>query len=302
MHVGVLGAGSLGSLIGGFLARELDVTLVGRPDHVQAIQRDGLTVDGEVSFDVHPTAVTSWSAVSDPDLCLVTVKSYDTEEAAAEIDEAPPPTVLTLQNGIGPLETLEETLPESTNVLGGTTTYGALLERPGVVQCTGLGEITIGTRTGVESPDADAAATSFSRAGINCLSVDDFPRRRWEKLVINAAINPITALAGVRNGAIRREPLRPIADRAAREAVTIAGHEGLTLDPNTAVENVFAVARSTEKNESSMARDLRRGRRTEIDSITGAIIQRADSHDRSVLVLETLDALVRAAERSVGDE
>lgn len=276
MHVAVLGAGSLGSLLGGLLARRHDVTLVGREEHMKAVASGGLRITGDLERTPPVAATTDWGATDDVDLCLVTVKAYDTAEAAAELAEQPPPIALTLQNGFGPVGELERALPPSTTVLAGVTTYGALLTEPGVVRCTGRGDAVVGAPEGGPSAPATDVATAFRTADIACDAVEDMPHRRWEKLAINAGINPVTALAQVSNGAVVKDPLRPIAVTAAREVGTVAEENGIELrrDPG---EALVEVARTTSENQSSMARDVANGRRTEIDAITGAVLDRIRS-------------------------
>lgn len=298
MHVAVMGAGSLGSLVGGLLADQHRVTLVGRAAHMRAVAADGLEITGLVERRVHPAATTDWGAVDDADLALITVKSYDTQGVARSIGTAPPPVVVTLQNGLGIVERLRDTLPPQCNVLAGTVTYGARLESPGEVRCTGLGDIALGDPGGGRDSAAERIAAGFTAAGIECEAAIDMPRRRWEKLAINAAINPVTALARVRNGAIREQPLRPIALAAAREVGSVATTRGIDVDPATATEAVLDVAARTRENESSMARDVRRGRRTEVDAITGAVIERAV--DEAIPVNRVLYGLVVGYEVGAG--
>lgn len=298
MHVAVMGAGSLGSLVGGLLAEQHRVTLVGRDAHMRAVAADGLEITGLVERTVHPAATTDWAAVDDVDVALVTVKTYDTEAAARAIAEASPPVVVTLQNGLGAVEVLRDVLPPQRKVLAGTVTYGARLESPGEVRCTGVGEIALGDPGGGRDSAAERLAAGFAAAGIECEAAIDMPRRRWEKLAINAAINPVTALARVRNGAIREHPLRPIALAAAREVGNVATTRGIDLNPDAASEAVLDVAARTRENESSMARDVRRGRRTEVDAITGAVIERAA--DDAVPVNRVLYGLVVGYEVGAG--
>lgn len=275
MDVAVFGAGSLGSLLGGLLARQGEVTLVGRQAHMRAVAADGLRITGEYDRRPAVAATTDWGAVGAVDLALVTVKAYDTDAAAAALSEDPPSIVLTLQNGLGPAETLESRLPPATTVLAGVTTMGARLSDAGVVRCTGRGRVDIGRPSGGPSAPAEQVATAFRAADISCEAVQDLPRRRWEKLAVNAGINPVTALAQVHNGAVTAEPLRPITVTAAREVGDVARENGIDL-PEDMRDIVLEVARGTGENESSMARDVRRGRRTEIDAITGSVLERAD--------------------------
>lgn len=286
MHVVVFGAGSLGSLVGGLLARAHDVTLVGRGDHVRAVNADGLRLTGAVDLTVHPEARTGPPASAD--LVLVTVKAFDTADAAAAlaaIDDAG--AVLSLQNGMGNEGTLAAALPWP--VLAGTTDFGAERTAPGVVRCNGVGEVVLGPPEGGESPVADRAGEAFREAGIDTTVADDMPRRLWTKLAVNAGINPVTALTRVDNGAVLEEPLAGTARAAARETAEAATAAGVGLDPGEAVAAMERVARDTADNVSSMRQDVEAGRRTEVDAINGYVVEQAPE---PVPVNRTLAALV----------
>ncbi|MCU4716652.1 ketopantoate reductase family protein [Halapricum hydrolyticum] len=290
MQVVVFGAGSLGSLIGGLLADEHDVTLVGREPHVGAVRERGLEITGEIETTTRPDAATT--VPGSAELAIVTVKSYDTAEAARALWAADPDVVLSLQNGLGNEETLAGTL--NGTVLAGTCTYGARLVEPGVVECTGVGTVTLGSRSGGRSDAAERTGSAFERGGIDTTVATDMPRRLWEKLAINAGINAITALARVENGALRDGPASEIAARAAREVARVARASGIDLADERAVSALEGVVETTAPNRSSMYQDLVAERRTEIDAINGAVIERASV---PVPVNETLTGLVRAWER-----
>jgi len=314
MRVVAFGAGSLGSLVGGLLAREHDVWLVGRDPHVGAVRERGLRIDGEVTAHVHPRAVTELPAERF-ELAVVTVKAFDTAAAAQALAGADVEAALSLQNGLGNEETLAAAL--DCPVLAGTCTYGARLEAPGRVACTGVGEVTLGPRESGESarrsdgagesaPDsggdmesalADRVGDAFDRAGIETTVASDMPRRLWEKLAVNAGINAVTALADVDNGALVDGPARETARAAARETATVARESGVDLPDEAAANAVTEVADATAANASSMRQDVHRESRTEIDAINGAVVERASG---PVPVNETLTALVRAWERERG--
>jgi 2-dehydropantoate 2-reductase len=286
VHVVVFGAGSLGSLVGGLLARTHEVTLVGRGEHVRAVRADRLRVTGEYDLTVHPGARTDPPASAD--LVLVTVKTFDTAGAAdalADMDEAG--AVLSLQNGMGNEETLAAALPWP--VLAGTTDFGAERTAPGVVRCNGVGEVVLGPPEGGESAAAERAGEAFREAGLDTTVAGDMPRRLWTKLAVNAGINPVTALARVDNGAVLAEPLAGTARAAARETAEVAAAAGIDLDPGEAVAAMEGVARDTAENISSMRQDVEAGRRTEVDAINGYVLGQAE---QPVPVNRTLAALV----------
>jgi 2-dehydropantoate 2-reductase len=271
MEVVVFGAGSLGSLIGGLLAREHDVTLVGRDPHVSAVREEGLAVSGEYEFRVHPDATTEGTRL-EADLAVVTVKSYDTAEAARELATGSFDAVLSLQNGLGNERELAARVVAP--VLAGTATYGALSEGPGAVRCTGVGEVVLGSLGG-EADLARQVAEAYTAAGVACTAVEDVRRRLWEKCAVNAAINPLTALAGVENGAVLDDPAREVARSAARETARLARSGGIELTDDDALAALDAVVEATADNRSSMLQDVERGRCTEIDAINGYVVEHA---------------------------
>ncbi|MFD1586405.1 ketopantoate reductase family protein [Halorientalis brevis] len=294
MDVVVFGAGSLGSLVGGLLAREHQVTLVGRDPHVDAIATDGLRVDGEFEFLVRPDAVTSLPADVRADLAVVTVKADDTAAAASALADCDLRAALSLQNGMGNEATLAAHL--DCPVLAGTCTYGALLAEAGRVTCTGVGEIALGPPEGGTAAEADEVGDAFERAGFETTVADDMPRRLWEKLAVNAGINATTALARVENGALLDGPAHAVATAAAREAARAAQAAGVDLPVADAAAAVEAVADATAANTSSMHQDVRAERRTEVDAINGYVADRAENAP----VNRTLARLLRAWERSRG--
>lgn len=289
MDIVVFGAGSLGSLIGGVLAREHPVTLVGRAPHVRAIEERGLTIAGEIQASVTPDATTTVPLSAD--LVIVTVKAYDTTTAAEALTDCDSTTVLSLQNGIDNETILTAAL--DAHVLAGTATYGAVLEEPGRVTCTGVGDVVLGEQAGGRSQIADAVGEAFRAAGIETTVAVDMPRRRWEKLAVNAGINAPTALARVPNGALADGPAHGIACEAAREAASVARARDVDLTDSQAIEVLESVIQDTQRNESSMLQDVRAGRRTEIDAINGVV---ADSEVETP-TNDTLAALVRSWER-----
>jgi 2-dehydropantoate 2-reductase len=293
MEVCVFGAGSLGSLVGGLLADAHDVTLVGRHPHVDAVQSGGLRLVGAIERTAEVEATTEVPAGAD--LAVVTVKSFDTEAAARELATMDLAGALSLQNGMGNEERLAAEL--DTPVLAGTCTYGARLTEPGVVECTGLGEVTLGPSRGGQSAFADRVGTAFAESGIETTVSTEMPRRLWEKLAVNAGINAATALARVPNGALVEGPGESVARGAAREAARVGRGRGLSLDAEAVAERTVSVAASTARNRSSMEQDIESGSQTEIDAINGYIVEQASE---PVPVNETLTALVRTWETENG--
>ena len=300
MDVVVFGAGSLGSLVGGMLATRHDVTLVGRSPHVDAVRDDALRLTGLLDLTVHPRAVTDLD-LDRADLAVVTVKAYDTAEAADALARCDLDVALSLSNGMGNEETLADRL--SCPVLAGTTSYGARYREPGVVACTGVGTVTLGPAP-VSTDERDAAfdlardvGRAFEVAGIDAHVAPDMRPHLWEKLAVNAGVNPVTALARVENGALADGPARELAEGAALEVAGAARAAGVDLDDETARGALGRVVEATAANRSSMYQDLEAGRRTEVDAISGYVVDHADG---PVPVNRTLATLVRTWESARG--
>ncbi len=292
MDIVVFGAGSLGSLIGGLLASTHDVTLVGRNPHMAVIDDDGLRMEGCVTQTITPTA-----RVEPPDsadLAIVCVKSYDTPDAAAALADTDLRVAVSLQNGMGNEATLASQLGGT--VLAGTCTYGALRPAPGVVRCTGIGEVTIGAADGPAPPIAHDVGVAFTDAGIDVTVTDAMAQHLWEKLAVNAGVNTTTALARLENGALADGEAAAVATAAARETAAVAQADGINLTADAAEAALQRVVDGTAPNVSSMHQDIRNCQRTEIDAIGGFVVTCAANYGIEVPVIQTMTRLLRAWE------
>jgi 2-dehydropantoate 2-reductase len=209
-------------------------------------------------------------AFLDSHLALVLVKSWQTSCTAERLSEclSADGLALTLQNGLGNFETLVDILGVE-RVLAGTTTAGATLIEAGVVRPAGKGEISLASH-----PGQVELAEVLRQSGFLVQSVTNIEGLMWGKLVINSAINPLTAILGIKNGdLLNLEPARELMNLVVRESAGIAMGLGVRLpyaDPSTAAEKV---ALDTAQNRSSMLQDITRGAPTEIDAICGQIIK-----------------------------
>lgn len=239
----------------------------------------------ELKVDVSDKAV-------DADVTFVTVKAYDTEEAAKSLAKVDPGVVCSLQNGIGNEEILAEHLD---NVVGGVTTYGANLKDFGVVVFAGEGVTYIGEFKG---KGIEKVERVLKDSGINVEVVEDIKEKIWEKAVVNSVINPITAIFRVKNGEIlRNEFLWEIAKKTAKESEEVAREVGYEIN---AVEAVKIVAEKTAENISSMLQDVMKGRKTEIDFINGVIVKEGEKRGLDVCYNSFLWRAVKAIEKVRG--
>lgn len=224
-------------------------------------------------------------------LALVLVKAWQTERAAEQLTRclAADGLAVTLQNGLGNYEILARTLGRRRVALGVTTT-GATLLGPGLVRPGGEGTISLEIRPGI-----DALESLLRQAGFKIEMVKDARSLAWGKVVINAAINPVTALLRAPNGVLLERPeARWLMSRLAREAAAVATAEGIRLPYKDPVGAAREVARRTAANYSSMLQDVRRGARTEIDAICGAVVRTGKAHGIDVPANQVCWQLIRA--------
>jgi 2-dehydropantoate 2-reductase len=302
MHVLILGAGAIGSLLGARLAgTQARVSLFSTDRaHIEAIRQAGLFIEQlDGSLTNHPLSAfyEAGRLPADPDLIVVCVKSYATEAAVAGIRhlQRPSTVFLTLQNGIGNWETIAG-LTGWGSVLAGTTALGATRVAPGRIRHGGNGPTLIGEPNGPASERTGAIVRLFREAGLEAGESDDVERLIWEKLIINAGINAVTALTGIRNGGIAESAQASAVCRAAvEEAVLVARARGLDIGTDMA-NRVLEVAGATARNRSSMGQDVDGRQRTEIDAINGAVVRFAKQAGIDVPVNRVLTGLVKTLE------
>lgn len=287
----------MGSLLGGLLSVHQHVILVGRRDHMWAIASHGLRISGKTSRIARPDTETRIPAKAHPELVIVTTKAYDTEGAMPALRRfADTAVFLTLQNGLDNADIIARS---AKRVLAGTTSHGVTYLGPGEVRHAGVGDTTIGAWRGVGRSEIVRIRDVLEESGIPTKISDDMRSELWAKVVVNAAINPIAALAGVPNGELVRDrELSRLLDEIGREALAAAKVEGAHLDDAEILRRTRLIARRTAANRSSMLQDLDRHRPTEIDAITGAVVRAADRGGIPVPLNRALYALVRAREKA----
>ena len=270
----IVGTGALACLFGARLAANgFEVTMLGTwREGLAALRNYGVTLvqpDGsQTSYRVR--------VIDTPEQCtgaqyvLVLVKSWQTERAARQLAGclAHDGVALTLQNGLGNAQTLTELLgPE--RVAQGVTTTGATLLSSGRVRPGGEGVISIGAH-----PRVRPILEMLETAGFKLEVLADVQALIWSKLVVNAAINPITALLKITNGQILTRPAATqLSGDLAREVAAVAAAQGIDLSHIDPVAVSQGVAEKTAENHSSMYQDIQRGAPTEIDAICGAVVK-----------------------------
>ena len=303
-HVAVMGAGAVGTYYGGMLAlADVPVTMIGRPHHVDAFQRDGLAIERADRRDVvRVKAATDAGAVREADVVLVCVKSKDTRDAAVAMKPhlKPDAVIVSVQNGVSNPEALAGVLDQV--VLGAVVWVGTSMARHGVVRHSGGGDLGIGvTRAAADRPGAreraQAVAAMFERAGVRCPVLDDIDAAMWRKLVVNCAFNAVSALGRSRYARMVADPaVREVMAAAATEAVAVARASGIPLDLDETIAALWTTADRLKTQHSSTAQDMARGKPTEIDALNGEIVRRGRAHGVPTPVNHALHALVRLRE------
>jgi len=270
----IVGTGALANLFAARLAAVGNsVGMLGTwPEGLAALQSNGVClVDARGREQSYPV-----QASSEPDdfvgasLALVLVKAWQTQRAAHQLKTCLTldGIALSLQNGLGNRETLSGILGESRVGLGVTTT-GATLLGPGRVRPGGEGEITLGAH-----PRLKPLANLIENANFNIDFSQDLQALIWGKLVVNAAINPLTALLRIPNGELLKRPsTNTLMAKTAEEVANVAAAQGIRLPFDAPVSAAANVARKTAANHSSMLQDVYRGAPTEIDAICGAVVR-----------------------------
>jgi 2-dehydropantoate 2-reductase len=236
-------------------------------------------------------------AIDDPQDCkgarlaLVLVKSWQTEKVARQLSEflGEKGFAVTLQNGLRNDEILARMLG-SERVGRGVTTLGATLLAPGLVRLGGTGAITL-----EEHPRIHELETRLQAAGFDVELVSNAESAIWGKLVVNAAINPLTALLRVKNGELLQIPsAHTIMGELAQETAAVARALEIDLPFQNPVPVVDNVALRTADNTSSMFQDILRGSLTEVDAINGSVVKMGKKANVPTQVNRVIWSLVKA--------
>jgi 2-dehydropantoate 2-reductase len=308
MNILIFGAGAMGSVFGGFLSRDNSVTLIGRREHIKAINERGLTITGiwgEYIF-TRLAAFTSVEQIPEHasfDLIMITTKSYDTASAVREVlpfvKEGT--AVMSMQNGIGNEEIIASVVGRQ-NTMGGMAIFGARLLEPGCAEVTVYAsECLVGDLEGGATPRAKEIASVFNHAGIPTKASDDIIREKWMKAFYNIALNPLSAILRVPYGKLGEMPeTRKLMRAMLREAFEVANALGIRLKftweeyYTHLLENLLP---PTASHISSMLQDIEKGKRTEIDYMNGAIASLGKKLGIATPVNETITEIVKALEQ-----
>ena len=274
MNIVVFGSGAIGSFFGGMLSKKNNVVLVGRRKHVNEIIKNGLIIRGKTQLELKIKAVEQFKEINfSPDLILLTVKAFDTNQAINEIAPflSKDMILLSFQNGLDNLERIKQVVPEE-QILLGVTSHGVQFTNPGLIIHQGMGSTVIGEISKKETERIQKIASLFNESGIPIEISQDILKEIWKKAIVNASINPLTAIFSCNNGYLLKNPiLKNLVDKICRESVLVAHEQGYSFSSDTLLQITHKVIMDTEQNFSSMLQSIQQGKQTEIDQINGKI-------------------------------
>jgi len=298
LKVAVMGAGAVGCYFGGMLARAgHEVVLIARPQHVDAIARDGLRMEAK-TFDEHVRLAASADpgAVQGANLVLFSVKSTDTEAAGALIRPHLPADalVLCLQNGVDNADRLRTVLPQ--HAVAAAVVYVATeMAGPGHVKHHGRGELVIEPASSA-SFSSKGVAQALIAAGVPTEISDNVRGALWAKLILNCAYNAVSAIAQLPYGkTVQGEGVKDVMRDVVAECLAVAKAEGVQV-PGDVDAAIRKIVETMPSQFSSTAQDLARGKRSEIDYLNGLIVKRGEALGVATPANRVLWALVKLME------
>ena len=301
-RVCVAGAGVIGSLFAGFLARVADVSaLTRREEHARALNEQGLRVSGRADFTSRLTAATSPDALPEPELVIVASKGGDVDTIASQLaGHWPTATLMTVQNGIGADEIVARhgdwRLLSSVTFMSGTRHADTHVEYV-LDTATWMGPYEDTPLERVEE-----VGELVRRSGLEAEVFPDLRPAQWSKLIFNATVNSVAALTGLRHDhhfADEDQPsdLGHLVHDLVDEGKSVAAAAGVELYEDPWEMNVHATRRGSA-HYPSMLEDVEAHRATEIDLITGSLVREAERHGVPVPLHTALYRLVKAREES----
>ena len=281
MRIAIMGSGGMGGYLGARLAAAgNDVTFIARGAHLAAMREGGLRVRGAEEITVEPVKATDDpGAIGAVDLVLFSVKLYDTDDAAAAIvplmgEET---CVLTVQNGIESAPRIAAQAGTG-RVLGGAAYFPANISAPGEITFVGRmadhPHLVFGESGAGDSPRARSIAATFAAAGIDCRICDDTELMLWEKFCLIAGTSATTALCRQTVGVVRSDAdMRWLLAESVAEAARVGRCLGIALKEGLEAEILGFLDGNPAGGKASQLVDLERGRRLELEGLSGAVVR-----------------------------
>lgn len=278
MKIGIIGAGAMGCLYASLLSKNNDVTLLDVSETaVKAINEKGIImssgdIEGKKTYKVKATF--SGELEEAPELLIVFVKDTATRAAlksnSSLIKENT--LLLSLQNGLGNFEIMEE-FAHKNQILLGTTKHNCVTLGAGEIYHSGSGITHIGSPAGNKEA-AQKITEIFNACDIQTQACEDVKRLLWQKLFINMTINSVTSLLDANISTISdSENASNASKKLIEEAVKVAAADGEKFDADQVYSEVISTAKVLGTGKASMCQDMENRRKTEIDFINGAVVR-----------------------------
>ena len=300
MRIAVIGPGAMGLLFGGYLSQKNEVTLIGtNPEKMKTIEEQGLVIretDGtERTFYPHATADSS--SMEPVDLAILQVKASASESALTKNQGiiGPDTILMTLQNGMGH-EVLMSRFADDHHLVIGTTQQGSYKLSETSICHSGGGKTFLGAVTG-DSSRFEPIAETFSECGFPCEVCDQVQGMIWDKLMINASSSVLSGILQVPQGYVEKDPFAwKIAQKLIRELCATATADGYPFDAEAQIARIQKHLQNAPDGFTSIYADLKAGRKTEVDVISGAVVRAGQRHQVAVPTHELMVELVHAME------
>lgn len=305
MKIAVVGAGAMGVLFGGKLAASgEDVTMVDVvPEVLDAINSTGLVITDEKGRHTAPArAMKGEELKNEQDLVILFTKTLFSRSAleASGGYIGKDTYVLTLQNGLGNIETINDFV-DMKQILVGVTNYASDLKGPGEIATQGSGYVRLMSADGEMRDEVRYAADVLVKAGFNAEVTKDVFSAIWEKVGFNAALNSTTALCRVPVGGIGLvEQGRDFVSKIAHETAAVAAAYDIEVDAEEIIKSVQYAFGAHSDHYTSMAQDVQRKRKTEVDYINGEIVRRAKAKGIEAPYTEAVYMLLKVVEGTYG--
>lgn len=303
MKTAVIGAGAVGSLFASLLKTKNNDTVLFDTDidKINYISRNGIELvfpESSGKKRIFPEAVSDTGRIRNYDYYLICVKSYSTEAAVKSIVSCAGENlvIVTFQNGMGNADIIRKYFPDTSSAAG-TTSEGAAFINPATVIYGGRGKTALSMIDSRSNSKLMPLIDALNSCGLEAALTDSFRKDIWKKLIINAAVNPLTAVLKLENRYISESVyLRNITEMIIRETVKAAESDGIFFDIDDITNTVYTVAEKTGRNRSSMLQDIENCRKTEIDFISGAAAEIAEKNGIASPVNRIMQNIVKVLE------
>lgn len=303
MRIAVIGAGAMGSIYGGHLSLHNEVYLVDTNQAiVDHINSEGLKIrEDDTDVIYHPTAVTSTTGLEPVELVILFVKALFSQAALQGnrgiIGEQT--YLMTLQNGSGHEDILSEFVPDDRIIIGTTEDNGAVLA-PGYVRRGGAGNTNIGMLTPDSREFLSVLKETLDSCGFHGHIHENIQQLIWDKLFTNVSLSALTGVLQVPMGFIAgNDHAWALAQRLIHEAVEVAHGLGLEADEATITNKVRQTSLGSPEGITSICADLRNGRKTEVNTISGSVVRAARKCGVPAPTHEMMVELIHAMEEKI---